>query len=123
VRIIKTAKTMCLAMVNFEKSEYWISLCGSIALIQPRPASVILSETKKYSVHHSEKSRRSHPPEFATTNYALNSSAGHKTTPPCVVKVWTGRRLGRLNRLKPCLKGRSRRFRRSFAAIARSARQ
>src|SRR5207244_12597120 len=49
---MKIAKTMCLAMVSFEASEYWASLCGLIALIQPIPASVSLSETKKYSAHH-----------------------------------------------------------------------
>jgi len=39
-------------MVTLEASEYWASLCGLIALIQPIPASVSLSETKKYSAHH-----------------------------------------------------------------------
>ena len=39
-------------MVSLEASEYWASLCGLIALIQPIPASVSLSETKKYSAHH-----------------------------------------------------------------------
>jgi hypothetical protein len=39
-------------MVTHEATEYWASLCGLIALIQSIPASVSLSEKKKYSAHH-----------------------------------------------------------------------
>ena len=50
--IINTPKRMCLTSVSVGASNDCALFCGFIALIQPIPASVILSETKKYSAHH-----------------------------------------------------------------------